>query len=549
MDATARRTATLPAANRPRVSEQIAPHNSHSGYDWVFEHIPTSSHSQPALPASLAPSADYPSDRTHPVSTIPASETGINSAAPTHTSTDKWSLGAQRTAAALTDRLMSSSAIKVQGVGRGSVDNRRRQGSTATNIDVKGYETRPAGHQHANLPNNPVEDIMLYPSAVQLRTPSSGPAEGSRPRSAHARIYRGEQVFSLTEVNPQSSGQCQAGSSRLTTPHIPQISNQEPKNATYELPHRAAFSSSRSMNMPSCPHISGSEVVAFAPGFQSIIRDLYLPREFRQWKQLVRAGVLIVGLVERLREECDYNMGQLQELLRKSEDISPLEWISEWLDLQPPTRFGCPKASVKNPLMLLYPPYTAPHDWLPFWTRSACIVFRTLLGLKVCSPNPSIGPKRYLMDPSEWEAWADDVLWVFCQLIDLYTGEASSGYPLNSHPPPKLCGSPALIPGYNERAPQNPSSVIGSSSHKRRRERTEYTLNGKTAEARGGEAGITTEGGNVRIEDEDERNADGHDDGKEGEVIPDADGYDDGTEEEVTSEGGDSEGASGAVMS
>ncbi|KAI0694254.1 hypothetical protein C8T65DRAFT_699037 [Cerioporus squamosus] len=473
---------SLQLANRrthssSRVSEQIVPLSSDAAsYEWVFEHIPSSSHSPAtALPASLAPSVAYPGlpgpkhrSSTGTVASL-TSETGLSfvPGGIPHPSTNQRFPGALRIAATHSNRHMSSFVTNIQEVGLDPGGDRHAQGLTTAKIYADGYETRQTGHRHVNLLDNLVWFIVTQPpevpttderrrlqainneaaplstSVVQSQAPSVGVAEVLHPRSALA--SRAEQVPSPTEVNNhgpvsqnltsratmgmadnlldhplQASAERQVGSGRYGTLYVPQTTIQEPTDDTAQVSHPSAvYNRMPTDNIPvrGCPYISGSEVVAFAPRYQGIIRELYLPGEFGKWKQLVRAGVLIVGLVEQLREGC--NMGQIQELLQNSGDISAPEWISEWLDLQPLTRFRCPKASVRNPSMLLYPSYTVPHEWRLFWIRSAHIVFRTLLGLRNCCPNPSSRAQRNLMDPNEWNAWADDVLWVFCQLIDL----------------------------------------------------------------------------------------------------------------------------------
>ncbi|KAI0703515.1 hypothetical protein C8T65DRAFT_696745 [Cerioporus squamosus] len=365
------------------------------------------------------------------------------------------------------------------------------------------------------------DDSPVPPSAVQSRVPPSSLAEVPR---APARALRGEQDISLTEFNVQPSGE-----------------SQEPTQGTSELSHHSAFSSrmpTDTIHVRHCRHISGSEVAGFTNRFHNIIRELYLPREFRKWQQLVRAGVLTVGLVQELHGEGGYGTGQLQEVLQNSGDVSPTEWISEWLDLQPPTRFQCPKASVEHPSMLLYPAHTVPHEWLLFWTRSGHIVFRTLLGLKRCSPNPSSRAKRYLMDRSEWEAWVNDVLWVLCRLIDLakFRGRSIFGVPthltsaaealqksyLHAEVQQTADGSSELGRRWKavslQAAPRELSVAIGSSSHKRRApmgEETRYSSKEKSLEAREEEDGLFAGGEDVKDEDEDRQ---GYDYRKEGEV-------------------------------
>ncbi|KAI0691400.1 hypothetical protein C8T65DRAFT_699741 [Cerioporus squamosus] len=282
-------------------------------------------------------------------------------------------------------------------------------------------------------------------------------------------------------------------------------------------------------NKQSCPHISGSEVAPFAQRFQGVIRELYLPGQVSKWKQLVRAGVLIVGLVKGLREESRVDNEQLQEIIHDSRDVSVANWISEWLDLQPPTRFLCPKAFVKHPLMLLYPSDTAPYQWLPFWTRCTQVIFRTLLGLRGCSRESKNRAAEY-MDLDEWEAWADDVQWVFGRLLDLAKLHGKSVFGV----PPHLAYAGQALRRAPFRSAQQESLTFASGSQKRRSDDVEYggtkrqktttahlegtgtTLGQKLTEATGREERTVVGEAENRSRDEDGQSGHVYDD-KEGE--------------------------------
>ncbi|KAI0703524.1 hypothetical protein C8T65DRAFT_696751 [Cerioporus squamosus] len=150
--------------------------------------------------------------------------------------------------------------------------------------------------------------------------------------------------------------------------------------------------------------------------FADIIRKLYLPYEVPRWQQLVRAAVLVVGLVEELHRNGGHT--GLHHVVHPREYVPPAEWISAWLDLQPRSRFSGPKASVVHPGMLLYPATSTLEDWGMFLTHSRQVVFRVLLGLKSCSPYVTHATKPALMSEDDWVAWADDVLWVIFQVLN-----------------------------------------------------------------------------------------------------------------------------------
>ena len=99
--------------------------------------------------------------------------------------------------------------------------------------------------------------------------------------------------------------------------------------------------------------------------------------------------------------------------------VSATEWVSEWLDLQPPVRFGGPKTSISSPEMLLRPTHASPGDWYLFCTHPRQVVFQTLIGLKQCSPYCGHTATAHRMDEDKWKAWVDDVFWVLSEAIYL----------------------------------------------------------------------------------------------------------------------------------
>lgn len=101
------------------------------------------------------------------------------------------------------------------------------------------------------------------------------------------------------------------------------------------------------------------------------------------------------------------------------EYATPSNWISDWLDLQPLTRFKAPKESVMHPSSLLHPSSASAQDWSLFWHRYREVTFRVLFGLQMLSLHSS-NASRARMNAEDWTAWADDVLGVLYQLIDQY---------------------------------------------------------------------------------------------------------------------------------
>ncbi|KAI0689183.1 hypothetical protein C8T65DRAFT_700346 [Cerioporus squamosus] len=182
---------------------------------------------------------------------------------------------------------------------------------------------------------------------------------------------------------------------------------------------RLSLSSVEGMAMQNSTYISASEVMPYVSvdDFADIIRKLYLPCDVPRWQQLVRVAVLVVGLIEDLRRNDGY--AGLHHVVHPRDFVSPAEWVSEWLDLQPGSRFPGPQAtSITHPGMLLYPAHSRLEDWGQFLTRSRQVVFRVLLGLRSCSPYVSHPEKPHLMNQDDWAAWADDVLWVLFQVLN-----------------------------------------------------------------------------------------------------------------------------------
>ncbi|RPD52613.1 hypothetical protein L227DRAFT_568489 [Lentinus tigrinus ALCF2SS1-6] len=99
--------------------------------------------------------------------------------------------------------------------------------------------------------------------------------------------------------------------------------------------------------------------------------------------------------------------------------VLPKEWIDEWLELQPLSRFRGAQPSIQHPSALLYPEETDPSDWALFWLHTRQVVFGFLLGFKMCSPFLTGATDRpCCMEREQWAAWLDDVLWVFYELLN-----------------------------------------------------------------------------------------------------------------------------------
>ena len=95
------------------------------------------------------------------------------------------------------------------------------------------------------------------------------------------------------------------------------------------------------------------------------------------------------------------------------------EWINEWVELQPLSRFRGAQSSVAHPSELLSPDDTDPSDWALFWMHTRQVVFGVLIGFRMCSPHlagPAVQPCT--MEQEKWAAWRDDILWVFGQLLN-----------------------------------------------------------------------------------------------------------------------------------
>ena len=95
------------------------------------------------------------------------------------------------------------------------------------------------------------------------------------------------------------------------------------------------------------------------------------------------------------------------------------EWVAEWVELQPLSRFRSAQFSIKHPDDLLRPDNTESSDWTLFWMHTRQVVFGVLLGLRLCCPHlasPTVQP--CCMEIEKWAAWRDDVLWVLGQLLN-----------------------------------------------------------------------------------------------------------------------------------
>lgn len=103
------------------------------------------------------------------------------------------------------------------------------------------------------------------------------------------------------------------------------------------------------------------------------------------------------------------------------------QWIAEWTELQPLSRFRGAQPSIDHPSELLRPGITEPSDWTLFWLRTRQIAFGVLLGLRMCSPYLAAPNTRpCYMEQDRWVAWCDDVLWVFGQLLHQYVQSTAS---------------------------------------------------------------------------------------------------------------------------
>lgn len=104
------------------------------------------------------------------------------------------------------------------------------------------------------------------------------------------------------------------------------------------------------------------------------------------------------------------------------------QWVDQWLELQPLSRFGGPKERVEHPESLRYPSRTEPSDWALFWMRPRETIFGTILGLRSCSPR--LSERNGDMDVENWSAWLNDVLWVLHRLLEQYvpTDMVQSGF-------------------------------------------------------------------------------------------------------------------------
>ena len=107
----------------------------------------------------------------------------------------------------------------------------------------------------------------------------------------------------------------------------------------------------------------------------------------------------------------------LHHIVHAPDYVSPTEWSAKWLDLQPQSRFASSHSTSLHPRTMLYPSNTSPGDWYPFWNRPRQVIFHTLLGLRSCSPYVAQASQVYSMDPDNWAAWMDDVMWVFYQVL------------------------------------------------------------------------------------------------------------------------------------
>ncbi|RPD52505.1 hypothetical protein L227DRAFT_568555 [Lentinus tigrinus ALCF2SS1-6] len=168
--------------------------------------------------------------------------------------------------------------------------------------------------------------------------------------------------------------------------------------------------------------IKASEVGRFIGlnAMSDIIRQLYLPRDVRRWQQLVRVAVLTVGQVEEWHiQQADSPSRQGSTAVSMPTFANWQEWINEWLELQPLSRFRGAQPFIHHPSALLYPEETHPSDWSLFWLHARQIVFKVLLGFKTCSPHHTGATDRSCsMERAQWAAWLEDILWVFYELLN-----------------------------------------------------------------------------------------------------------------------------------
>ncbi|RPD54701.1 hypothetical protein L226DRAFT_525971 [Lentinus tigrinus ALCF2SS1-7] len=167
--------------------------------------------------------------------------------------------------------------------------------------------------------------------------------------------------------------------------------------------------------------VTAPEIRRFASqdSFAEVIRKLYLPPDVPRWQQLVRAAVLIVGTVEEWVAE--YATRSLDFSLTTPEFGESKEWIAEWLELQPLSRFPGTQSSIDHPSALLHPENIHPSEWALFWAHSRQVIFGVLLGLKLCSSHVDPGVVRSCrMENELWMAWMDDVTWVLESLLTLH---------------------------------------------------------------------------------------------------------------------------------
>ena len=165
-----------------------------------------------------------------------------------------------------------------------------------------------------------------------------------------------------------------------------------------------------------------------------------MPAQAPRWQQLVRTAVLTVGTVEEWVGLSHYlkhdsltspaQKAQAPEYASRpvesdataytSTSATAEEWIAEWVELQPLSRFRGAQPTIDHPSELLQPSDTDPSDWAIFWIRTRPIVFRTLLGLRACSPylKRSATSVSGGMEGSKWVAWLEDVLWALNVLLN-----------------------------------------------------------------------------------------------------------------------------------
>ncbi|KAJ2984505.1 hypothetical protein NUW54_g10485 [Trametes sanguinea] len=295
----------------------------------------------------------------------------------------------------------------------------------------------PAGQSHV-LRAQTVRNIAGVDGTETARGGHGARIGVSNPPTVNTSPRHSDQQISNVRRRPdRGAGRGQQGEgSRPSTPRPPTV-RPDPSLET----HREHVGGLGSGSMPAMPNFIPwwrvLQYLSFPYGLADLVDGLKMAQNDPVWIQVVRAGTILVGQAEDLQERLT------GERPPKTQEIQPRscrrdQWISAWVDLQPHRRrMGLWNSDITTPQQMRRPEDTLPAEWRPFWKHSRLHVYRVLTQLKGClSDTVGSTVTSYRMSRALWDAWVEDVLWSFCQMIRLIEGQEDLIEPLICPPVP-----------------------------------------------------------------------------------------------------------------